>query len=112
MMKIPLKDLRERRDITQGELAKILEVSPSTVGMWEQGRRQPDYDMLVKIAAFFGVTTDYLLGNGPVTLPIFPQSILARGENRLLEGFRALSQGGKDTLLTVLDSLRVTHAAR
>lgn len=62
-MRLPLKELRERKGITQSALSKIMQVSPSTVGMWEQGRREPDYDNLKKLANLFDVTIDYLLGN-------------------------------------------------
>lgn len=64
-MKI-LRRLREDKGITQAELGKILSISPSTIGMYEQGRRSPDYDTLNKIADYFGVSTDKLLGRVPV----------------------------------------------
>ena len=58
-----LKKLRKNKGITQAELGKILGVSPSTIGMYEQGRRAPDKTSLIALARFFNVTTDYLLGN-------------------------------------------------
>lgn len=58
-----LRTLRKDRGLTQYELGKALGVSPSTIGMYEQGRREPDKDALLAIANFFNVTTDYLLGN-------------------------------------------------
>lgn len=58
-----LKKLRKDRDMTQSELANILGVSPSTIGMYEQGRREPDSKTLLNMAKFFNVSTDYLLGN-------------------------------------------------
>ena len=58
-----LRTLRKDRGLTQSELGKALGVSPSTIGMYEQGRREPDKDALLAIANFFNVTTDYLLGN-------------------------------------------------
>jgi transcriptional regulator with XRE-family HTH domain len=60
-MKI-LRKLRENKGITQAELGKVLSISPSTIGMYEQGRRSPDYETLKKIADYFGVSTDCLLG--------------------------------------------------
>ena len=58
-----------RRDAgwSQAELGKRLRVSASAVGMYEQGRREPGADLLVKLADQFGVTTDYLLTGQPVT---------------------------------------------
>ena len=61
-MAIPLKRLRESRGITQAKLSSLLSISPSTVGMWEQGRRDPDYENLKRIADYFNVSTDYLFG--------------------------------------------------
>ena len=48
--------------LTQGGLAKKLGVSASTVGMYEQGRRAPNSDMILKICELFGITADSLLG--------------------------------------------------
>lgn len=63
MLHITIKKLREEKQMTQQEFSKLLGVSPSTVGMYEQGRRAPDKEILLKIAKIFNVTTDYLLGN-------------------------------------------------
>ena len=57
-----IKELRERKEMSQAELAKMLNLSPSTIGMYEQGRRQPNHETLEKLADFFHVSTDYLLG--------------------------------------------------
>ncbi len=61
-----LKKLRKEMNVTQSELSSILGVSPSTIGMYEQGRREPDKETLLKIANFFHVSTDYLLGHEDV----------------------------------------------
>ena len=65
-MKI-LKELRTANGITQADLAKILKISSSTIGMYEQGRREPDKKILLAMADYFKVTTDYLLGHIPAT---------------------------------------------
>lgn len=57
-----IKELRNERGITQAELAKILQISDRAVGYYENGDREPDYTMLLKIAEFFDVSIDYLLG--------------------------------------------------
>jgi len=57
-----LKELRNQRGLSQYKLADLLDVSPSTVAAWEVGRNEPNYDMLKKIADFFEVSVDYLLG--------------------------------------------------
>lgn len=45
----------------QEDLAQLLNVSASAIGMYEQGRRIPGLDALVAMAGFFGVTLDYLI---------------------------------------------------
>ncbi len=57
-----IKELRKNSRMTQSELAGKLGISASAVGMYEQGRRQPDSAMILKICSVFGVSADYLLG--------------------------------------------------
>ena len=57
-----IKELRVKHGLTQKDIAALLDVSPSTVGMYEQNRREPDANTLVKISERFNVSTDYLLG--------------------------------------------------
>ena len=57
-----IKKLRKAAGMTQQQLAAMLGVSTSTVGMYEHNRRSPDNEMLVKIGKVFSVTTDSLLG--------------------------------------------------
>lgn len=64
-----IKKERISKDITQQELSKILEVSTSTIGMYEQNRRSPDNETLTKLAKYFNVSTDYLLGNSDIKNP-------------------------------------------
>ena len=62
MFRIRLKEVREKANMSQKELADKLSVSQSTVGNWESGMREPNFDTIKKIAEFFDVTVDYLLG--------------------------------------------------
>ena len=57
-----LRKLRRQKDWTQKQLSEYLHVSKSTITMWELGQRDPDTAMLLKLADFYGVTVDYLLG--------------------------------------------------
>ena len=57
--------LRKSAGWSQGELAQRLGVSPSAVGMYEQGRREPGAALLVELSRQFGVTVDYLLTGRP-----------------------------------------------
>ncbi|KIU13260.1 helix-turn-helix domain-containing protein [Bacillus amyloliquefaciens] len=56
-----LKELRESRKLTQDKLAEILGISRGTYAHYEINKRKPDYDMLIKLADYYGVTTDFLL---------------------------------------------------
>ena len=56
------KELRNENDLRQRDLAQLLNVSNGTIGNWESGTRIPDTDTLSRIADFFHVTVDYLLG--------------------------------------------------
>ena len=53
-----LKYLREQKGLNQADLAKILGVKQPTVGNWEVGKREPDIDMLIRLAEYFDVTLD------------------------------------------------------
>lgn len=57
-----LKSLRKSKGLTQDELAKRLKISRSTIGMYENGSREPDFETIELIADFFNVDIDYLLG--------------------------------------------------
>lgn len=52
--------LRRQANLSQSELARRLQVSPSAIGMYEQGRREPSLETLVQMSRIFGVTLDYL----------------------------------------------------
>ncbi len=57
-----LKELRKEKQTSQSKLAKILDFSQVYICRWEKGTRTPNIYDLVKIAKFFDVSTDYLLG--------------------------------------------------
>lgn len=56
------KQLRMENGFTQVELAKKIGISRSTIAMYETGAREPDFETLEKIADFFDINTDFLLG--------------------------------------------------
>ncbi len=59
--------LRKERKLTQKEMAEALELSRQTVSNWEKGKIEPNIGVLSKIAAYFGVSTDFLLGHETYT---------------------------------------------
>ncbi len=67
MMGVRLAALRKAAGLNQTQLAQILKISNSTVGMYEQGRREPSLETLTAIADFFGVSIDFLVTGRPTT---------------------------------------------
>ncbi len=57
-----LRDLREDADKKQKEIADYLHVKQNTYSQYETGQRQLPIDVLIKLAKYYGVTTDYILG--------------------------------------------------
>lgn len=57
-----IAQLRKSKSMSQFQLAKTLNIATSTLGMYETNRRKPNMEMLEKLADFFGVSIDYLLG--------------------------------------------------
>lgn len=57
-----LRDLREDRDLTQKQIAEYLHIRQNTYSQYENGHRALPVEVLVELAAFFGTSTDYLLG--------------------------------------------------
>ena len=57
-----LKELRNEKNLTQLQLAEILNVSKTTICQWETSKQEPDFDKLTAISKYFEVSTDYLLG--------------------------------------------------
>ena len=57
-----LKQLRTEKCLSQTQLAKDLAVDQRSISNWENAIREPSFEMLTKIANYFDVSTDYLLG--------------------------------------------------
>lgn len=79
-----LRNLIEERNLTQKKVANDLNIAPSTMGGYVQGSSEPDFETLKRIAEYFNVSADYLLG---------VKSINCNGsaEDELLRVFRSLT---------------------
>ena len=95
MFSIRLKLLRKQHELTQHEFAQKINVSGSAVAMWERGQREPDIDMLIKLANYFNIDINYLLGisndrtppvKKKITVTLFLQkkAYIQKMSNRLL----------------------------
>lgn len=69
-----LKALRNMHHLTQDELSKITGVSRSAIGMYESGKRKPDYNQVEVFADFFNVDFNYILGQSDKTTVILPST--------------------------------------
>ncbi len=61
-----IRDLREDRDLTQTQVAKMLEMSQTGYSKYETGENDIPTSALIKLARFYGVSVDYLLGETDV----------------------------------------------
>lgn len=80
-----LRKLIDENELTQKELARHLNIAPSTLGSYVQGVREPDFSTLKSLADYFKVSTDYLLDHS-----ISPN--ISYQERELLRVFRSLTE--------------------
>jgi transcriptional regulator with XRE-family HTH domain len=101
-----LASLRERDGYTQVDLSKKLNVSPSTIAMWELGERELKGSNLRRIADFFDVSTDYLTGKSDT-----PSSLTKEGISIAYYG-GAKTEEEKEFLDEQLEIFRIRKAIR
>lgn len=93
-----LKYLRQTRELSQVQLAEKLGVKKQSISNWENDNIVPSIEMLVKIADFFGVSTDYLLERN-VSVSDAPYTLDATG----------LTLQQKEHIQNIIDDLRGTN---
>ena len=106
-----LKELREQKNLTQAQLSKFLNISASTIGMYEQGRRFTDENLLKHISQYFNVSIDYLLGltNIPNIIDDYIQKSNTNSyhinddEQTLIKKYRQLKAEDKQIIDTMLE---------
>lgn len=59
---IRLFELRNEKKLTQRQIAKILNISQGTYNNWENGNTEPSIEQIIRLADYFDVSTDFLLG--------------------------------------------------
>lgn len=89
-----LRGLIEDNDKTQKEVAKALNIAPTTLGNYIRNLREPDFNTLVAIANYFDVSTDYLLSN-------YHKKEISLEEQRLLNIFSKLSKDKRELYLEI-----------
>jgi len=58
-----LRELRKEKELSQQQLSEVFNVSKMTISAWETSKQEPSIELILSIATFFNVSTDYLLGN-------------------------------------------------
>jgi transcriptional regulator with XRE-family HTH domain len=101
MLKDKLKELRKKNNLTQVEFAKIFTISNGTVGNWESGIRQPDNEMLSKIADYYGVSVDYILEREKSSSS---SDELNEREKTMLQMFRSYSPELQERFLALFET--------
>lgn len=101
-----LKKLRLERKLTSEELCNKIGIKGGSYRNYERNDRKPDYDTLVKLADFYGVTTDYLLGRDQLDQPPIDQlekqfnmSVL---EKRIINNYLSLPKELRSDLMDFL----------
>ena len=87
-----LRELMEDRDLTQRQLSADINVAAPTLGNYVRGLREPDYETLKHIAAYFGVSVDYLLDYRS-------EQAASRLEDSLLRVFRQMTDEQQETFI-------------
>ena len=97
-----LKQLRSEEELTQAELAEKLEMSINTLRQYEAGKREPNFQAVVKVEKFFNVTAAYL--NGDVNE--YDSSIchnVSDKEEALLTSFRRLFDDDQEEIMDIIE---------
>ena len=87
-----LKKIRNDRDLSQSELARLAGMQPSAISHFEANRRKPSFDNVRALAKALNITGDYLLGTGEATTAF-------RDEQKLSAKDRDFIQGIIDTMV-------------
>lgn len=99
MLRKQIEFLRRKKGWSQAELANRLHISPSTIGMYEQGRREPPIDILVAMSKEFDVSIDYLI-TGTYRISAGTETNLVKDRN--VEAFSALKNLSREELIVLL----------
>lgn len=106
-----LKQLRKSRGFsTMQDFCSATGMNFSTYQNYESGKRIPTADILIKLADFYGVTTDYLLGREPLPNPFADLNLSESDEAKVIAKYMSLEPEVRACMLDVL--LKLGDAAR
>lgn len=110
------RSLREQKKLTRKELSEFTKASHDQIYNWETGRGEPDASTLSRLAEFFGVTTDYLLGRVssptdelvPITTePLDPSATYMNDPiaDDIMDNIKLMSREDKETIRRLTQSI-------
>lgn len=94
-----LRELRIQKGLDQKDIAVLLNIGKGTISNWEVGRTEPSIEYLTRLAKYFEVSIDYLIGNSNEMGVIEIDTNLSNDEQELINLYRKLSFGDKNQLL-------------
>ena len=100
-----LKKAREKMHLTQTQAAQLLGISDNTYKNYEQGKREPNNELLCKISKLYCVPTDYLLGLAPdpdVLNEVATKFNLSALEKELISKYLVIPKSDRDDLMKAL----------
>ena len=109
-----LGELRRSKGLKQQDLAKMIPVSQSSIGMWESEKREPNLETIRLLADFFDVTTDYLLGKSDNPDSSYQEISIPKGEVltdkeiECIKLYRDIPPTLQETALAILGVLNTT----
>ena len=110
MLKDTMKFLRESKKLTKKQVADAIGVTERAYITYEYGQRDVSTDTLQKLADFYGVTTDYLLGREPATDPFADLNLNKESEEDVINKYMSLPPNIRACLMDVL--LQLADAAK
>lgn len=105
MLNINLKIERKKKGLNQVELAEIFNVSKQTVSNWESGKRTPDAQTIEKLADFYEVTTDHLLGRKLVDASMDNNIEYSEKVRKAADLLEELNEAQKDVILKLIEEI-------
>lgn len=100
-----LREARKKKRLTMKQLGAMVGVTEAAISHYELGKRQPDYDLAVKLSDCLGVTVDYLLGrDDPAPIEIAPaDSPLTK---QIMAKARLMTEEEQRQLLRIMDAVK------
>lgn len=98
-----LKEIRTIRNLKVQEVSDYLCCLPSVYSRYENGKREPSVDVLLKLSKLYGVSVDYLIGNDEVVV----DTSLTENETTMIKAMRRADERAWQDALALLDLHRI-----